>query len=349
MDINNIDAKKSELALKTASKEVSSMALQMKLLVEEKEKEFKGILPMAETQNDYDFCKKVRADLMPMRSALEAARKTLKAPILEAGKLVDETLKPLAERVRDIYEPFETAYREVDKRKEVRKQARLKKISDGFELLNGAITKAVGQSSEVITAIIEDLADFDLDPAVFMEQTDTAAATHGETMEKLSAMLIQQLKIEEFDEREKAMAKREAEMEAINAAEKKRIADEIFAKEEAEQNAKREAELKQAREEAAELARINAKAAHEEELRQAAQAQAEAVEKAKADELARINQEKAQADADAKRREENKAHFAKVNRAVLTEILKTGITEKQGKAIITMVAKKEAATMYIKY
>ncbi len=349
MDINNIDAKKSELALKTASKEVSSMALQMKALVDEKEKEYKGIVPMAETQNDYDFCKKVRADLMPMRSALEAARKTLKAPILEAGKLVDETLKPLAERVRDIYEPFETAYREVDKRKEARKQARLKKISDGFELLNSAITKAIGQSSEVITAIIEDLADFDLDPDVFMEQTDLAAATHSETMEKLSAMLIQQLKIEEFDEREKAMIKREAEIKAKEEAEQKRINDEIFAKDLAEKNAQREAELKQAREEAAELARINAKAAHEEELRQVSQAQAEAIEKAKADELARIKRENEQAEAEAAKREADKKHFAKINRAVLTEILKTGITEKQGKAIITMVAKKQAATMYIKY
>ena len=206
-----VNTEKTELALQTASSEIQSFVTNAQDEVKALEERYKALVPDASTAKGYADCKKIRAELLPIKSGLDGARKTLKAPILSAGKLIDSTINPLMERVEQLYKPFEAAYREVDNEKKRKEEERLRSVRLAFDRLTDFIIGASGATSNVIETLIDDLADFDLDPKVFMERTDEAAAKHSEVMDKLAVMLMQARQQEEF-------AAKQAEIEAREKA-----------------------------------------------------------------------------------------------------------------------------------
>lgn len=351
-----VNTQATEVALKEASNEVSLFVVNAENEVKALEERFANVVPIAETKEGYDHCKEVRKELQPIKKGLEEARKTLKAPILEAGRLVDSSLNPLAERVGLLITPFVDAYQAVDKEKERKKQARLNAISDAFKAFDDALVNVIGQTSTVIQVAIDELADFDLDPKVFMERTDEAAAKHAETMERLGSLLMQAINAEEMEAKQKALEDREAKIREDEAREQARVdkiaADEAQAKQDAidkEKQAQREAEMQQAREEAAELAKINAKAAHEEELRQAEVRAKQQAEEATRIERERIEAEQAQEKAEAAKREANRKHKASIHNEILTAFLTTGMNETQAKAAIKLIATGKINPLRISY
>lgn len=340
-----VNTEKTELALQAASNEVSLFVKNAEAEVSALEEQYASLLPDATTKKGYDDCKAVRRELMPIKSGLENARKTLKAPILAAGKLVDSTMNPLAERVEALYKPFESAYRAVDEEKKLREQRRQEKIQEGFEQITNAVITASGSTSTVIQAVIDDLADFSIDPDVFMEKTEQAASAHSETMIKLGEMLIQAINFEEMEAKQKEIEKRE---QAIREKELEQERKEIE-EQEKQKAIQREKEMQKAREEAAKQAEEAAKIRHEQELKEA-----EERAKAKAEEAARLERERIEEEQSEEKRQEairekNKKHKADIHNAILKEICSTGITEEQGKAIITLAAKRKAANLFIQY
>lgn len=351
-----VNTEKTEMAVKAASTEISSFVLSAESEVKALEEKYASVVPDASSKEGYKHCKTVRSDLMPIKSGLETARATLKRPIIDAGKLIDGSLKPLVERVEALYKPFENAYREVDNEKKRKEEDRQQKVSLAFDRLTDFIVTASGSSSTVIETLINDLADFDLDPIVFMDRTNEAAAKHSEVMEKLGSMLLQAKDQEEFKAKQEALEKREREVREKEEAEVERVRqNEIEAQRveqqriDEEQRKKRETELLEARKEAQAKAELEAKKKHVRDLELAEQRAQEQAIQAAQDERRRIEQEQAQAKAEEKNREADKNHKASVHNDILNQIMTTGISEDQGKSIIKLVAQRKAGSMYIQY
>lgn len=340
-----VNTEKTELALKTASSEINIFVTDAAKEVQALEDKYANLVPDASTKEGYADCKKVRRDLMPIKSGLEGARKTLKAPILEAGRLVDNTLNPLSTRVENLYKPFEAAYRAVDEEKKMREQRRQETIQEGFSKLDAALMSASGTTSTVIETIMEEVADFSIDRDVFMEKSDEAAKRHSEVMEKLGEMLLQATQIEEMqakqaeiEAREKAIAEKEAAEAKAREEEQRKIAQ-----------AQREAEMQKAREEARKQAEADAEARHKKEMEEAEQRAKDAAENARLEEQKRAEAAAAKAKAEAEAREADIKHKSAVHNAILEAILVTGITEEQAKEVIKLAARHNAGSMYIQY
>lgn len=345
-----------EVALKEASNEVSMFVVNAEKEVKALEDRFADVVPIATTKDGYKHCKEVRKELMPIKKSLEDARKTLKAPILEAGRLVDSTMNPLAERVGNLITPFVNAYQAVDKEIERKKQARLDKINNGFKALDDALLSAVGASSTVINAVIDELADFDLDPDLFMERTEEAAAKHGEVMQKLGDMLVSAINQEEFEAKQRELQKREAEIaqgeekeRARIEAEKQRELETQQAKERQAAEEKAQAELAKAREEARAKAEIEAAERHKREMAEAEERAKAAAQKAADDERKRIEQERISAEREAAEREANRQHKASVHNAILVAIEPSGISQDQAKEVIKLIACGKVPHVKINY
>lgn len=361
--MKKVNTEKTELALKTASSEIALFTDSCDAAVKELEKKYRDVVPDASTKDGYDYCKFVRKELSPIKADFEKKRKMLKAPIIEAGKLIDSVMNPLGARVEILYKPFETAYRKVDQEKEARKQARLNIITDGFKAFDDALVTAAGEASSVVQMLIDEMSDFDLDPKVFMERTDEAAARHGEVMEKLASMLMSaiaqeemQAKQAEIEAREQAIIARENEQARLVQLEIIRVEEEKLARqraidkeaqqkaiEYAQAQAKKDAEEKHVKEmeQAAKLAEEKAEQARKQAIEQA--------EKAKLDERLRIEQEQAQLKFEAEKREADTKHKAAIHNEILTAILTTGISEAQGKEVIRLTATHKAGQLFIKY
>lgn len=344
-----VNTESTELALKAASTEISNFVVNAEAEVKAIEDKFSSIVPDASSKDGYAFCKSVRKDLMPIKSGLEGARKTLKAPILAAGKLVDGNLNPLADRIVNVMTPFVKAYQDVDNEKKRKEEARVASVQAGFDQLNNALLTASGSTSTVIETMIDELADFEIDPRVYKERADEVAKLHGDVMERLSVMLQQALNTEEMEAKKRELEGRERairekeEAEQAEAAKQARDAELQAAREEAEAKAKEEAELRHKQElESAEQRRVD----------EAKQAEARAKEQAEASakaERERIEQEQLQAKREAEKREANKKHQAAIHNEILDAMQSVGISSEHGKAFIKLVATRQAGSIQINY
>jgi len=351
-----VNTKATEVALKAASTEVSNFVLSAEKEVIALEERFANIVPIATTKEGYAQCKDARKELMPIKKGLEDARKLLKAPILEAGKLVDSTMNPLAERIGALITPFVDAYQAVDQELERKKQARLNTIIEAFKAFDNAVVNVIGKSSDEIQTSIDELCDFDLDPKTFMERTDEAAAKYGETMERLGALLMQTVQAEEMQAKQQAMDEREAKILEAEEREQARIDKLAADAEQAKQDkideklkAQRDAEIEKAREEARKEAELLAQEAHKQALSDAEQKAIQLAADAVKAELERIEAQQAQEATEAKAREDNKRHKGAIHSKIHTAFLTTGITETQSKALIKLIATRQLDNIRITY
>ena len=234
--------KKTELALKQASSEVAAFVVDVKKEVAAIVEKFGSIVPMANTISGYEFCQQVRKEVQPIKVALDNARKQLKEPIIKAGKLVDAELNPEILKLEAVYKPFVSAYQNIDNQKKIAEAARQVKMEEAFEKMRLVVLESVGKPSLVIEALIDDFADFDMNPKVFMDRKDEAIGKYHEIMNTLSDSLIrakeaeaQQEKYEEMLARESEMQKKQEEFERREAAHDKKLQDEADKKERQEQ------------------------------------------------------------------------------------------------------------------
>ena len=353
MQANN---KKTELALKQASTEVSAFVEDVEQEVQKIEAKFLSVVPDASNKEGYEFCKSVRAEVLPIKTGVEDARKTLKKPVIAMGKLIDSSLNPLSSRLEAVYSPFVEAYRAKDNEKKLREEARQASISEAFEKMNNVALEAMGQSSTVIETMIEELADFDFDPDVFMERTEEAVKRHSEIMGKLTDMLIAQAGVEEREAKAEEDRKRMAEIEAREAAIKaKEEAEARRIQQEADDKARairEEGIRKQAQADAEAQHKADMEAAEQRRIEEAKQAEERAKQQAEAAAQAerdRAERQRQQEEAEAKARADDAAHRATINNEILTAILTTGITQDQAKAIICMAVKGQAGNMRVTY
>lgn len=262
------DNSKSLEALTQASTEVTTFVSSALAEVAKVEDYYKGLIPDASTRQGYDFCRDVRRDVLPMKSKLEAVRKTLKAPVIEMGKLIDSNLNPMIERLDVIFRPFETEYRRVDKIAEEKENVRKLAEMAGRQRLANLRDIALGANSSDIEMYIGELRAMEFPLNIYREFVKDMNDERDGTVDRLLALCEERKMVEQMRAEQ---AKRE-EQERIAKAKQ----DEL------DRKAAQEALIEQGRREAAEKAAAEAKIAAAKAEAAAAKAQADAIEAAAA-------------------------------------------------------------------
>lgn len=279
-------------------------------------------------------------DLKDIPKKIDAERKRMRD---ELDALADEVRKPLTE-----WEDTESA--RIDRHKAgiewFRLRAEENRDLDAEELratLDEVDARIVDESWEEFEAEAHRMKARALDSLV---AALAARERHEAEQAELAELRRKQAEQEQKD--------REAEI-ARQAAEKARADAEAKAQAEREAAAKREADAKAAAEKA-ERDRLEAierqkqaEARAEAEKLAAEQRAKDAAEAARQAEIKRQADEKAASEAEQRKREADKAHKAKINRAALAAFVAGGMPEECAKQAVTLIAKGEIPKVRIEY
>jgi DNA segregation ATPase FtsK/SpoIIIE-like protein len=260
-------------------------------------------------KDGFKTVKAARIEVKNLRCSVENLRKELKADVLERGKIIDEE----ATRLKGLLAPIEKQLEQEEEAEEARKAAEARaKVEAEEKKLQDRIDQiaALGTTPDIKTVKAMDDEFFDhyvRDLKVQAEarriaaeeaariQAEKEAAEQAER-DRLAALHAEEMKrqAEELAIRERELQAERAKIEAERAAaeairlEQLRIEQEVRDKAEAERQAVIAAENAKLAAERAELARQQAALRLAEVARQQELARLEAIERAKAEEAARI-------------------------------------------------------------
>lgn len=203
--------------------------------------------------------RKCRSVVRSMRTDIEKRRKELKAPLLEHGRLIDQTAKDLTarllptennldEKIKAVEAVAEAAKAEKMAAEKARTDAILSEITRMESITSAA--QEYGLPSASVQDLLNNLEAFPVKPEFFEEFTENALAAKKRDIEIVQACLDRNLKFE-------ADQKAQAEIKAANKAEADRLAK-IAAEQE---KSRKEAEAEKARAEAEAQAKRDAEAA----------------------------------------------------------------------------------------
>jgi len=301
------------------------------------------------------------------KGALERTRKSAKEESLRVGRAIDAEAKEIGARIEAMITVHQSAVDEIEQREKQR-------VADLSERL--ANLRNTGAGATTAAALADAIAE--LEPLVigddWQEFKPQALEVKDDLLRNLRVRHAEHV-ADEAKEAELARLRAEAaererlEREAaiVRAAEERAKAEAARAAQEAEARAaaereaaaRRELELKLQAENAerrrveaeqrAEQERIDAAARAERQAKEAAAAAERQAAEAVRREQDRVAAEQAAAAADLARREANKAHKAKINRAALAALIAGGLTEECAKQCVTLIASGKVPAMSIAY
>ena len=175
----------SNLISRKASNDLKAHICELTLEVDNIEEKYASVVPDASTPEGYKSAKEIRGEIVPIKTRMEKARKTLKDPVLALGKEIDAAFKPLIVRLENLYKPHEEAYRKVDNAKKEAAAQKEREAEAFYTFITNSLLDAIGASKEKITSIMEQVSDM----AIPESRADEAAAKMNEAMEKLSDLL----------------------------------------------------------------------------------------------------------------------------------------------------------------
>lgn len=311
------------------------------------------------------------------KGALERTRKSAKEESLRIGRAIDAEAKEIGSRIEAMITVHQSAVDEIEQREKQRIAGHVQGLAN---LRNTGAAGTAGELAEAI-AYLEPLVigdDWQEFKPQALEAKDQALRSlrqrHGEAVEREKqeaelARLRAEAAERERLEREAAIVRAAEERARVEAA---RAAQEAEARAAAEREAaaRRELELKlqaenaerrrveaeqraeQERVEAiarAERAEQEAKDRAERQAKEAAAAAERQAAEAVRREQDRLAAEQAAAAADLARREANKAHKAKVNRAALAALIAGGLSDECAKQCVTLIASGKVPAVSIAY
>jgi len=318
-----------------------------------------NFLPDMSTKEGYEASKRFVLDITtPTRTKLDKAHKTAKQYWKVGGQNVDKKKNEIMDLLVDIQRPHQEAYKEFD---QIAKDKKLKFEAD----LNEKITVIYNYrvlppqaNSSVIADLINTCGETDTQEGFYHRASD-AAKVRLESLEVLNELLMgavaheseQQRQAElaeenrlrqiQIDEQQEAMRLQQEEMDR-KQEEFDRVANE------AAEKAQHEADEKQRLIDEANRAEQEKQQAIERE--EYAKQQSElAAEQAREDEAQRQHNERIEQEAAAAKREANKAHNRKINRAIVKVLVANGISEDDAIKMVTLAAQKQLPQLIINY
>lgn len=339
-----------------------------------------GIVFDVNDQKQRDEAKSLAYKVSRTKTAFGNPAAEFSKDLKEQPKIVDGNRKLWADEMDKIRDEIRQPVTEWEDREKAKQDAINKRIDDirqsGIDL-DGLSVDAL---MERLNHAAQLVADFDFSESASAAKTisdtvasriseaikarrdaDRAAAELKAAQEELERLRKQEedrVIAERLDAEKKEAAEQASRQARIDAEEAhKREMERI----EAERVAEREAAERKAREaqEAADKAERDRLQAIEDARQESARAEQEriaALERAEIEkqeaiesERKRAADEKAQAEAEAAKREANKAHYRKVNNEAVACLVKVGLTEDQAKLAVTAIAKREVDHVQIIY
>ena len=305
--------------------------------------------------------------LRQTKSTLEKTRVEAKADSVRIGRAVDAEAKEINVRIEAMIVVHQDKIDEIEQREANRVtalQARLLTFSN-FEFIDETVQAVTDEIKHIqAIAIDESWQEFTAeaarrkDAAITQLQIDLAAYQKRDAEAAELARLRLEAEARAQADRDAAIAAAAVEKARVIAVQQAAIEAAKAAQEiaNAEAKAKAEREAADRRELELKLAAENAERRRVESEQKAAQDAKDAAEHAEQSRLKAIQDEKdrvaatekAEATAQAKR-EANKAHLAKINRAAVAALVKGGLTEDVAKLVVTMIAKGEVPAVSIAY
>ena len=281
--------------------------------------------------------------LRQTKSALEKARKQEKQTSLEYGRRVDSEAKEIASELEKMIDVHATPLEEIEQRE----KDRIEKIQSRIQAIQSAtVVDEFGNplsSANIQTQLVE-IRKISTDDS-FAEFSDKALEAKIVAIELLeNGFNIAKERETEAVELEQLRKERE-ERAQKEYQEKLRREGEERAKLEAEAKARAEKESSERRELQLKLDKEKAEREKVEAERRAELAAKEAEERLKRE---AEEAKKKEAEAAAKR-EANKKHKAKINNAAVAAFVKGGLTDEQGKLVVTLIASNAVPNVKISY
>jgi hypothetical protein len=208
--------------------------------------------------------KELRAMFRDIRTAVENVRKERKAPIIDAGKLLDARAAEIKAEVEPFEDKYDAEIKAEEARKEAEKQAkiaaeraRVEAIENRIAQIRGAASRLASADSSAIKAELNTWTLLRLDPADYQEYLEDALTAVNTTIDQLTNLLA-------TAEAREAEARRVAE----ERAELARLKEEQAERERMAAEEKRKA-AEAAAESARQLAFVQAQQAKQQQVMQA--------------------------------------------------------------------------------
>jgi hypothetical protein len=163
-------------------------------------------IPSLDTEEGYNYVKSGLKRLVSLRTGLDAERKRIKTPYLEAGRIIDAEAKRITEELMILEKPMKAAKKEVDDREKRLKEERLARLNQKIEDIRTHVDQARGKPSSDIAEMIQavDLINTSKD---FFELSMDAEKARQDTLERLNQLYSERLSYERAEEdRKKAEA-----------------------------------------------------------------------------------------------------------------------------------------------
>lgn len=146
-----------------------------------------GTVPDVETPEGYELAKSGIREITGYRTSLEKKRKEIKAPFLDAGKIIDSEARRITEQLEALEAPLKTAKQEVDEREAKEKAERIAKLQVKVDAITAHVAEAKGKSANEIAEIIEKVDA--IDPLIdFYDLTQEALEARKDALAELNTM-----------------------------------------------------------------------------------------------------------------------------------------------------------------
>lgn len=155
------------------------------------------VVPPIQSKAEHDAIKKEIKPIKGLVTALEKRRKELKAPILDAGRLLDGEAKRLSGKLNGLIAPLIEADTEYKERAEREKQERQQYAQSKIDWMNDVIMRSFHMSSDEIQTAINEVTDLDTSQK-FYELTGEATKLRDKTLNGLGEMLLMKKQQEQF-------------------------------------------------------------------------------------------------------------------------------------------------------
>ena len=227
-----------------------------------------------------------------------------------------------------------------------KEKARCAIVEAAFTAINDSAMEAIGQTSTVIEAIIDDMETYEFDPEVLKSRSQEFTEKHCDLMKKLHVMLAAQVAAEKAQEQQEEFeAMKEAQRLRVESEERVRLDAEIAIKATAEAEARHIKQTEESSERAriATIEREKRMTIDKKEAEERAIQQAELAAKFERDKIAA---EQAAEQARKDKLEANKKHVGAVRCEIKTHIMKVaGVDEATAKKVVMALLKTERVTI----
>lgn len=205
-----------------------------------------GTVPDANTEAGYALIKSGLKELVGLRNRLEDARKREKAPLLLAGKIIDDEAKRITAELVKLEDPMAVAKKAADERIEREQKERIARLQVKVDAIKGMPAQVRGKSSDEIAEMIDRCGEIDT-AHDFYDLTKEAQEAQAMALGELAQMLTDRLAFEQAERQRLELEAQQAELNRQleeQRAQLQRQQDEI--NRQREELARQSAELQQA-------------------------------------------------------------------------------------------------------